>query len=285
MVSIWGTDGKLSWDIQLDNGKYNAQIGAVNGEIVTWSKLEPFEVKGKIISVKFFRNKNVEDNSTVVEDFSYGTSNQKFGYNTDGNGKYNVMTAGNIGYGEWTNPGYKLLGWAEDRNATDALYSTYSPVSDEWINQKSPSINLYAVWRKFESFNIDQTEVVLKSNEQYKIKSDVTELMFLSDNQDVAIVSENGVVTALNTGKAIITVSNTDGYQVSVSVTVESVAENIKGDVNGNNVVNIIDLIIMQKWMMSMPDAEIKDTASADLNEDGKINIIDFCLMKSILIS
>ena len=45
VVTIWGTDGKLSWDIQLDEGKYNAQIGAVNGDIVTWSKFELFEVK------------------------------------------------------------------------------------------------------------------------------------------------------------------------------------------------------------------------------------------------
>ncbi|MGN0676633.1 MAG: dockerin type I repeat-containing protein, partial [Ruminococcus sp.] len=47
VVSVWGTDGKLSWELQLDAGEYTAQVGAisaVNSDYVTWSGLKSFIV-------------------------------------------------------------------------------------------------------------------------------------------------------------------------------------------------------------------------------------------------
>lgn len=48
VISVWGTDGKLSWDLQLDAGEYTAQVGAIsasNSDYVTWSGLKTFVVK------------------------------------------------------------------------------------------------------------------------------------------------------------------------------------------------------------------------------------------------
>ncbi|MDE6034813.1 MAG: InlB B-repeat-containing protein [Ruminococcus sp.] len=101
----------------------------------------------KNVSVKLFRNHNTSDTDSVTETFTYGTANQKFGYKTDGTGRYSPMNSASVGFGSWTKTGYELLGWSSDRNAKSAEYSTYSNVSNDWINSKSPSINLYAIWK------------------------------------------------------------------------------------------------------------------------------------------
>lgn len=48
VVSVWGTDGKLSWNLQLNAGEYTVQVGAIsasNSDYVTWSGLESFLVE------------------------------------------------------------------------------------------------------------------------------------------------------------------------------------------------------------------------------------------------
>ena len=102
------------------------------------------------VAVKFHRNISSSDTYTVTETFTVGVSNQKFGYKTDGTGRYSYMNEPNVGFGEWVNPGYELLGWSADKNATEASYKTYSAVIDSWIQKNAPSINFYAVWKKSE---------------------------------------------------------------------------------------------------------------------------------------
>ncbi len=99
-------------------------------------------------SVKFHRNLNSDDTASVTEKFTTGVSNQKFGYKTDGTGRYSEMNDAGVGFGEWTNPGYKMLGWSKDKNATTASWKTYSSVIDSWIISNAPSVDLYAVWEK-----------------------------------------------------------------------------------------------------------------------------------------
>ncbi len=46
----------------------------------------------------------------------------------------------------WTKEGYHQIGWSKTKNGTNASYAITSPVSQNWINQNMPSVNLYAVW-------------------------------------------------------------------------------------------------------------------------------------------
>ena len=53
------------------------------------------------------------------------------------------------------------------------------------------------------------------------------------------------------------------------------------GDVNLDNTVNLLDIVLMQKYLLGK--ASITDTAfynQADLNQDGKVNIYDLILLK-----
>ncbi len=63
-----------------------------------------------------------------------------------------------------------------------------------------------------------------------------------------------------------------------------SKAEAVKGDVNADGVFNAADLLLMQKWMLGISDAELADRDAGDLKKDNTLNIYDSILMKQELI-
>ena len=58
----------------------------------------------------------------------------------------------------------------------------------------------------------------------------------------------------------------------------------IEGDVNADGVLSVIDAILLQKWLLAVPDAEITDWKAADLCEDNIINVFDLHLLKRMLL-
>ena len=77
-----------------------------------------------------------------------------------------------------------------------------------------------------------------------------------------------------------------DGEEVSVypiygSITVR---KHIKGDVNCDGSVDIADAVLLQKWLLAVPDTNLPYWRNADLCEDDKLNVFDLCLMKRKLI-
>ena len=59
----------------------------------------------------------------------------------------------------------------------------------------------------------------------------------------------------------------------------------LKGDVNGDGDFNISDIVIFQKWLLAVPDTELKDWRTADLCQDNKLDVFDLCLLRRELIA
>lgn len=59
----------------------------------------------------------------------------------------------------------------------------------------------------------------------------------------------------------------------------------IAGDVDNNGKFNIADVVIMQKWILSVPGTTLADWKAGDLCEDNRIDVFDLCLMKRMLIA
>ena len=57
-----------------------------------------------------------------------------------------------------------------------------------------------------------------------------------------------------------------------------------EGDVNSDGKFDIVDLVYLQKWLLSVPDTELKNQKVADIHNDDKLDVIDFILMKQLLI-
>ena len=65
------------------------------------------------------------------------------------------------------------------------------------------------------------------------------------------------------------------------SVTVSAV----QGDVNADGAVTVADAVLMQKWLLGVPDASLAGADAADLNADGCADVFDLGLLKRKLLT
>jgi len=126
----------------------------------------------------------------------------------------------------------------------------------------------------------DTIEVSLLAGKTYTIENTEPYYVYYSNDQDVAIVSNNGVITAKHIGEAIVTVIMADGETAQIHVTVQP----IMGDVDENGVVDIKDAVALMKWLLNVNDHGVSDWKAGDMNGDGKLNAIDLTLLKQTLL-
>lgn len=55
------------------------------------------------------------------------------------------------------------------------------------------------------------------------------------------------------------------------------------GDVNADGAFNVADVVLLQKWLIAVPNVVLTDWKAGDLCEDDRLNVFDLCLMKSTL--
>lgn len=55
--------------------------------------------------------------------------------------------------------------------------------------------------------------------------------------------------------------------------------ERIIGDVNADGAFTISDVVLLQKWLLSVPDTQLADWKAADFNGDQTLNVFDLCQM------
>lgn len=67
-------------------------------------------------------------------------------------------------------------------------------------------------------------------------------------------------------------------------IEIEDTSVRIKGDVNGDGEFSISDVVLLQKWLIAVPDTELVDWKAADLCEDGNLDVFDLCLMRKALL-
>lgn len=184
------------------------------------------------VAVKFHRNTSSSDTGTVTETFTVGVSNQRFGYKTDGTGRYSYMNDPKVGFGQWEKPGYEMLGWSLDKNATAASYITYCPVVDSWIQSNAPSIDFYAVWKKsaLDSISVSAppTAVIYENGSSFsKDGMVVTAKYACGSTKDVTDYEVSYDFT--KTGTANVTISYTEDGITKTAVQAVTVQDIFKG--------------------------------------------------------
>lgn len=59
----------------------------------------------------------------------------------------------------------------------------------------------------------------------------------------------------------------------------------VSGDVNADGSFNVSDLVLMQRWLLAAPDAELANWQAGDLCKDNRLDVFDLCLMRRLLIN
>ena len=60
--------------------------------------------------------------------------------------------------------------------------------------------------------------------------------------------------------------------------------EMVKGDVNGDGIADVSDIVLFQKWLLGDPDAVLSNWKAADLYADGQMDAMELLLMKQTLV-
>ncbi|HAE53299.1 MAG TPA: hypothetical protein DCG30_08605 [Ruminococcus sp.] len=68
------------------------------------------------------------------------------------------------------------------------------------------------------------------------------------------------------------------------SVVQTTAADTATGDVNNDGVFNISDVVLLQKWLLAVPDTQLENWRAANFCEDEKLDVFDLCLMKHELL-
>ena len=58
----------------------------------------------------------------------------------------------------------------------------------------------------------------------------------------------------------------------------------IMGDVNDDGSFGVSDVVLLQRWLLAVPDTHLANWKTADFCEDNKLDVFDLTLMKRTLI-
>lgn len=61
--------------------------------------------------------------------------------------------------------------------------------------------------------------------------------------------------------------------------------QTLKGDVNADGKFDVTDVVLLQKWLLAVPDIHLANWKAGDLFEDDKLDVFDLCLMKRELVA
>lgn len=126
------------------------------------------------------------------------------------------------------------------------------------------------------ALTVNQTKISLQPGDQFQIIANQTNLTYKSSNQNTAIVSKSGVITAMEAGTANITVFNADFDAVVIKVTVSETAEPaetaplLPGDVSGDGKINILDVISVNKAVLGKASLTSAQLDAVDFNHNNK---------------
>ncbi len=127
--------------------------------------------------------------------------------------------------------------------------------------------------------SLSKTNITLANGDQYTIIPNRKDVTFKTNNSDVAVVSSQGVITAVGIGSATISVIDSESNVVQIKITVTSVIteESTTGDVNNDNIIDSRDAsAVLREYAASSTETGGSFTneqkKAADINGD---NIVD----------
>lgn len=68
------------------------------------------------------------------------------------------------------------------------------------------------------------------------------------------------------------------------STVIFTVGDVIKGDINSDNLIDLSDILLLQKYLLSSETFTAEQYKSADINSDGIVNVFDMVLFRQLLI-
>ncbi len=158
---------------------------------------------------------------------------------------------------------------------TESPPAEEEPVQDEQ-EEMIPGLSLNKVEL---SLVKNDSKTLLVSVNSEDIASD--DLVWISDNPQIATVEENGIVTAVREGKTTIKVMTPDGrIEAGCEVTViKTTSGRLPGDINGDNRVDVQDVVMVTRHVLNYNQLDKNLQQLADVNDDGIVDVRDVTMI------
>ncbi len=65
----------------------------------------------------------------------------------------------------------------------------------------------------------------------------------------------------------------------------EELPKVIQGDVNADGTFSVADVVLLQKWLLAVPETHLADWKAGDVYEDERVDVLDLGMMKRLLIN
>ena len=112
----------------------------------------------------------------------------------------------------------------------------------------------------------------------------------LYGKNDTVINDNTNRIVLVNSGNACVLYATGGIYEFKYEISTNRLsvyyADDIfipDGDCNGDGKFDIADAILLQKWLLSVPDTRLAEWKNADLNSDGRLDSFDLSMMKHML--
>ncbi len=109
--------------------------------------------------------------------------------------------------------------------------------------------------------SLSETEIFIKAGEKHPLKANQSNLTYKSSNEDIAVVSNKGIITGISKGTVVITVINQ--FKDTASITVNVVEPNY-GDTNCDNDVDISDAVLIMQSLSNPSKYNLTDLAKVN---------------------
>ena len=77
-------------------------------------------------------------------------------------------------------------------------------------------------------------------------------------------------------------------YEIStnrLSIYYSNKTADCTGDVNADGKFTVSDVVLLQKWLLAVPNVTLPNWKAADLCDDGRLDVFDLCMMKHLLLN
>lgn len=104
---------------------------------------------------------------------------------------------------------------------------------------------------------------------------------YQNPEQEIGVITLDVMQNKKITGDTVIhgyAGSTAEAYAKKYNRKFEHIKPN--GDVNSDGVISVADAVLLQKWLLTVPDTKLADRAAADLNEDGILDGADLSRLK-----
>ena len=94
----------------------------------------------------------------------------------------------------------------------------------------------------------------------------------------------SSIIVACATFIFFMTSINTVAASTTDDMTNNETSASLNGDVNSDGTFDVADVVLLQKWLLAVPDTNLVNWKAGNYCDDERLDVFDLCLMKRALL-